>query len=326
MEIANINEFVNDFVFALKDNYSEGNIRNTLFMKLYETQKGCTDLVIRDEKENIVRKFCICKRIEGCSEKTIKLYLSNLGMFYKFIQKDFIQVTTDDIRYFLATQMTRGVCENTCLNRKRTLSTFYNFLVQEGIVSKNPVDPIKTIKTKKQIKESVEDLDLEKIRDFPMSTRNRAVFELLLSTGMRISEMCNLNKEDLDFQNSQCIVLGKGNKERICFLNARSIYWLQKYLKERKDDNKALFVSELAPYKRLEVAGAEIFLRKIGQKIGVRLHPHKLRRTVATQALSKGMPIEQIQTMLGHNSISTTTEYAITKVKEVKHNHNRLLQ
>lgn len=326
MAITNINGFVNEFIVALNNNYSEENIKNTLYIKLYELENGCTDLVVQDDSENLVRKFAICKRIEGCSEKTIKLYISNLGMFYKFIQKDFLQITTDDIRYWLATMLKNGVQEKTILNRKRSLSSFYNFLVQEEIISKNPVAPIKTIKTRKQVKESVEDFDLEKIRDYPMPTRNRAIFEILLSTGMRISEMCNLNKDDIDFKNNQCIVLGKGNKERVCFLNARAIYWLQKYLKERNDDNNALFVSELAPYKRLEIAGAEIFMRKIGRELGIHLHPHKMRRTVATQALSKGMPIEQIQTMLGHNSISTTTEYAITKVKEVQYNHNRLLQ
>ena len=327
MEITNINEFVSDFIFQLKNNYSEENIKNTLYIMLYKkSENNCTDLVVQCDNDNLIRKFVVCKKIEGLSERSIKVYVYNLGHFYKFIQKDFLQITTDDVRYYLAVNIQKKVSEQTILHRKRTLSTFYSFLEQEGLVVKNPVTAIKTIKTKKQVKEPVEDLDIEKIRDYSMPTRNRAIFEMLMSTGMRVSELCSLNTNDIDFKNSQCIVLGKGNKERVCFLNARAVYWIQKYLAERTDKDKALFVSELKPHNRIEISCVEIFLRKIGRDLGINLHPHKLRRTVATEAITRGMPIEQIQIMLGHNSISTTTEYAITKVQDVKYNHSRLLQ
>lgn len=327
VEISNINEFCNIFANSLPADFDKNYIRECLYSALYSINQNCKELTIQNENEkNYVTKFFIAKKIEGLSEKSLQLYLNNLRQFRNFINKDLLSCNTDDVRFFLADQIKRKNSDATILNKKRSISSFYNFCVQEELMEKNPVAAIKTIKTRKKIQQPIDDMNLEALRDLPMPIRDRAIIELLLSTGMRVGELVQLNINDIDFENKQLIVLGKGNKERLCFLNARAIFHIQKYLKTRDDDNEALFVSLQKPHDRLEIAGVEIFIRKLGRKIGLRIHPHKFRRTAATEAITKGMPIEQVQVMLGHNSISTTTIYAKVKQETVKETHNKLMQ
>lgn len=324
--VENVNNFVNQFIILCKNDFSEENIKITLFQCLYDLSKDSAALITQSEFErNWVQKFFIAKKTEGLSLRSISLYSSILTQFSKFIKKDLLQCTTDDIRYFLLSMQKKGNQDATTLNKKRALSTFYNFLVQENVIVKNPVSVIKTAHRRKKVFQPMDDLQIETMRDEPMPIRDRAIIELFLSTGMRVGELCNMNIDDVDFDNRQCIVLGKGNKERICYLNAKSIFYLRKYLKQRTDSNRALFVTLLHPYNRLKISGVEIFLRKLGRKQNIRIHPHKLRRTTATTAINRGMPIEQVQKLLGHESISTTTIYATVNQQSVKDSHDRLL-
>ncbi len=324
--VENVNNFVNQFIILCKNDFSEENIKITLFQCLYDLSKDSAELITQNEFErNWVQKFFIAKKTEGLSLRSISLYSSILTQFSKFIKKDLLQCTTDDIRYFLLSMQKKGNQDATTLKKKRALSTFYNFLVQENVIVKNPVSVIKTAHRRKKVFQPMDDLQIETMRDEPMPIRDRAIFELFLSTGMRVGELCNMNIDDVDFDNRQCIVLGTGNKERICYLNAKSIFYLRKYLKQRTDSNRALFVTLLHPYNRLKISGVEIFLRKLGRKQNIRVHPHKLRRTTATTAINRGMPIEQVQKLLGHESISTTTIYATVNQQSVKNSHDRLL-
>lgn len=324
--IDDVNAFINQLIFNLKNDLSEENIKITLYQNFYEiNQKSNLPVAQNEFERNWVQKFFIAKKTEGLSVRSIQLYASILSQFSAFIKKDITECTTDDIRYFLLTLQKKGDQEATVLNKKRGLSSFYNFLVQENVIDKNPVHAIKSARRRKKVFQPLDDMQIEIMRDEALCERDRAIIELFLSTGMRVGELCNMNIEDVDFENRQCIVLGKGNKERICYLNAKSIFYIKKYLKTRDDMNPALFVSLQKPHDRLKISGVEIFLRKLGKKQNVRIHPHKLRRTTATTAINRGMPIEQVQKLLGHESISTTTIYAAVNQQAVKESHDKLL-
>jgi site-specific recombinase XerD len=191
---------------------------------------------------------------------------------------------------------------------------------------KSPVRRIHKIKTSTPVKETYSDDEMERLRDSCKNIRDLATIELLASTGMRVGELVLLNIEDIDFNERECIVLGKGDKERIVYFDARAKLHLLEYLKSRSDVNKALFASLRSPYNRLGIGGIELIIRKLGRSIGIKkCHPHKFRRTMATVAIDKGMPIEQVQRLLGHEKIDTTLHYAMVKQSNVKNAHRKYL-
>lgn len=277
--------------------------------------------------ENLVEPFLAAKKIEGCSEKTLKYYFSTIQSMLDKIKKDVKHIVTDDIRCYLTEyQSNKKSSKTTIDNIRRILSSFFSWLEDEDYILKSPVRRIHKVKTGLNIKETYSDETLEIMRDNCVELRDLAIIDMLASTGMRVGEMVLLNREDIDFNERECVVFGKGNKERIVYFDARTKIHLQNYLSKRKDNNSALFVTLKAPYDRLKIGGLEVRLRKLGKQLGLnKVHPHKFRRTLATMAIDKGMPIEQLQKLLGHSKIDTTLQYAMVKQSNVKIAHRKYI-
>lgn len=276
---------------------------------------------------SIVSTFLSAKRVEGCSEKSMLYYESTIQNALQTIGKGFKDISTDDLRKYLDDYQQRsGASKVTVDNIRRILSSFFSWLEEEFYIIKSPVRRIHKVKTGKVVKETYSDEALELMRDSCENSRDLALIDILASTGMRVGELVKLNRADIDFQNRECIVTGKGNKQRIVYFDARTKIHLQNYLRERKDNNQALFVTLLAPYERLQISGVEIRLRHIGKELNMtKVHPHKFRRTLATMAIDKGMPIEQVQHLLGHQSLDTTLQYAMVNQSNVKMSHHKFI-
>ena len=275
----------------------------------------------------LVKSFIAAKRVEGCSEKTVRYYDSTIRNVINAIGKEIKQVTTDDLRLYLDNyQETSNVSKVTIDNIRRILSSFFSWLEDEDYIVKSPVRRIHKVKTCKTVKETYSDEALELMRDNSECIRDLAIIDLLASTGMRVGELVKLNKADIDFEGRECIVLGKGNKQRKVYFDARAKIHIQNYLSSRTDDNEALFVSLQKPHDRLQISGVEIRLRELGRKLNInKVHPHKFRRTLATVAIDKGMPIEQVQQLLGHQSVDTTLQYAMVNQANVKNSHRKYI-
>ena len=275
----------------------------------------------------MVSTFLSAKRVEGCSDKSMRYYESTLKNALNKIGKGVKNISTDDLRKYLDNyQKVSGASKVTVDNIRRILSSFFSWLEEEFYIIKSPVRRIHKVKTGKVVKETYSDEALELMRDSCENPRDLALIDILASTGMRVGELVKLNRDDIDFQNRECIVTGKGNKQRIVYFDARTKIHLQNYLRERTDSDNALFVTLLAPHKRLQISGVEIRLRQIGRALNMtKVHPHKFRRTLATMAIDKGMPIEQVQHLLGHQSLDTTLQYAMVNQSNVKMSHHKLI-
>lgn len=280
-----------------------------------------------NSEQNYVELFLSAKRIEGCSEKSLKYYKATIEMMIVTVGKNIKHIETEDIRRYLTEyQKNKKSSKVTIDNIRRILSSFFSWLEDEDYILKSPVRRIHKVKTVTNIKETYSDEALELMRDNCTELRDLAIIDMLASTGMRVGEMVLLNRNDIDFNERECIVFGKGSKERVVYFDARTKIHLQNYLENRIDDNPALFVSLKAPHKRLQIGGIETRLRDFGKQLGLhKVHTHKFRRTLATMAIDKGMPIEQLQQLLGHRKIDTTLQYAMVKQSNVKIAHRRYI-
>lgn len=297
---------------------------------LESCMQGCNIILgdESDEKEvDYLSLFLAAKKLEGRSEKSLKYYQSTIEKMEKSVGKTVKHITTDDLRLYLSNyQKDKNSSKVTIDNIRRILSSFFGWLEDEDYILKSPVRRIHKVKTGKCIRETYSDEDIEIMRDACRESRDLAIIDMLASTGMRVGEMALLNKTDIDFVERECNVLGKGDKERIVYFDARTKMHLNNYINSRTDDNPALFVSLKAPHKRLEIGGIEVRLRQLGKSLGiVKVHPHKFRRTLATMAIDKGMPIEQLQQLLGHQRIDTTLQYAMVKQSNVKIAHRKYI-
>ena len=291
----------------------------------YEVAK--TDRDENVSEQNLVDLFLSAKRIEGCSEKSLKYYESTILAMLDALHKEVKQIDTDDIRSYLTEYQARKKSSKVTIdNIRRILSSFFSWLEDEDYIVKSPVRRIHKVKTGTNIKETYSDEALELMRDNCTELRDLAMIDMLASTGMRVGEMVLLNREDINFNERECVVFGKGDKERIVYFDARTKIHLQNYLQSRTDDDPALFVSLQAPHSRLSIGGIEVRLRQMGKRLGLnKVHPHKFRRTLATMAIDKGMPIEQLQQLLGHKRIDTTLQYAMVKQSNVKIAHRKYI-
>lgn len=271
--------------------------------------------------------FLSAKRIEGCSEKSLNYYESTITSMLSELGKSVKHIVTDDIRTYLTEYQARKQSSKVTIdNIRRILSSFFSWLEDEDYILKSPVRRIHKVKTGTNIKETYTDEALELMRDNCTELRDLAIIDMLASTGMRVGEMVLLNREDIDFNERECVVFGKGDKERIVYFDARTKIHLQNYLNSRDDGNPALFVSLQKPHNRLQISGIEVRLRQYGKRLGLnKVHPHKFRRTLATMAIDKGMPIEQLQQLLGHRRIDTTLQYAMVKQSNVKIAHRKYI-
>ena len=294
------------------------------------TLHGC-EITVLEENDNdnskLVESFISAKGIEGCSEKTLKYYRTTIETMLISVDKSIRYIQTEDLRsYLINYQNEKQSSRVTIDNIRRILSSFFSWFEDEDYILKSPVRRIHKVKTATNIKETYTDEDLEKMRDNCTERRDLAIIDMLASTGMRVGEMVLLNRNDIDFNERECIVLGKGSKERVVYFDARTKIHLQDYLRSRTDDNPALFVSLKSPYERLKIGGVEVRLREFGKQLGLqRVYPHKFRRTLATTAIDKGMPIEQLQQLLGHRKIDTTLQYAMVKQSNVKLAHKKYI-
>lgn len=277
--------------------------------------------------EQYRRMFLDAKKIEGCSERTIKYYDTTLITFFESITQPVRQISTEAIRGYLAEYQGRNNCGNSTVdNIRRNLSSFFSWLEEEDHILKSPMRRIHKIKTKKQVKEIITDEMIELLRDNCRCSRDLAMIDLLYSTGIRVGELVNLNISDINFEERECIVFGKGDKERRVYFDAKAKLHLIAYLAGRHDDNPALFVTLDSPHNRLKISGVEIRIRELGKRMNIeKIHPHKFRRTMATRAIDKGMPIEQVQKILGHSQIDTTMQYAIVNQNNVKTAHRKYI-
>ena len=286
-----------------------------------------TDQPQAQEQPNAVAAFIAAKRIEGCSEKTLTYYRKTIEAMMAGIGKIPQQITTDDIRQYLTSyQVQRKSSKVTIDNIRRILATFYSWLEDEDYIVKSPVRRIHKVKTAKVIKDTYTDEALELMRDNCGTLRDLAIIDLLASSGMRVGEMVALNRDDINFNERECVVFGKGSKQRLVYFDARTKIHLQNYLDSRTDSDPALFVTLRAPFQRLQIGGVEVRLRELGKRLLIpKVHPHKFRRTLATSAIDKGMPIEQVQQLLGHQKIDTTMHYAMVKQQNVKLAHRKYI-
>lgn len=280
-----------------------------------------------DIDDAVIEKFIAAKRVEGCSEKSLSYYKSTINIMLGNIKKPIDCITTDDLRDYLTSyQSEKNSSKVTIDNIRRILSSFFSWLEDEDYILKSPVRRIHKVRSATTIKETYPDEALELMRDNCDNLRDLALIDILASTGMRVGELVRLNRSDINFEERECVVFGKGSKERMVYFDARTKIHLQNYLLSRKDDEKALFVGLKAPYKRLSISAIEVRLRELGKRLNIpKVHPHKFRRTLATRAIDKGMPIEQLQHLLGHERIDTTLQYAMVKQSNVKIAHRKYI-
>lgn len=280
-----------------------------------------------ESNEKLLEKFIAAKRIEGRTKPTLLYYESTIRHLLSDVPGSLLNFTAEDIRDYLSDfQQKRQSSSVTVNNIRRIFSSFFSWLEQEDYIIKSPMRRIHKVKTGTRVKSTISDEEMETLRDHCDNKRDLAMIDFLASTGIRVGELVRLNRTDINFNERECIVSGKGNKQRIVYFNARAKTHLLNYLGERTDENPALFVSLHQPTERLRISGVETRLRKLGRETGVmHVHPHKFRRTLATAAIDRGMPVEQVQRLLGHVKIDTTMQYAMVNQNNVKMSHRRYL-
>ena len=310
------------------DNAQLDQLRLVMEQALFHYEVRCAEAKAHaDDSNELLSKFIAAKRIEGCSEKTLKYYQTTIGAMVSSLGKSVRRILTEDLRTYLTEYQSRNQSSKVTIdNIRRILSSFFSWLEDEDYIVKSPVRRIHKVKTASSIKETYSDEDLEKMRDNCEELRDLAMIDMLASTGMRIGEMVLLNRDDINFAERECVAFGKGDKERIVYFDARAKLHLKEYLDSRTDENSALFVTLRPPYKRIHIGGIEHRLREMGKRLDIpKVHPHKFRRTLATMAIDKGMPIEQLQRLLGHQRIDTTLQYAMVKQSNVKSAHRKYI-
>ena len=298
-------------------------LQEVLLENLNESETAKSEITNQD----YLTMFLEAKKIEGCSMRTLQYYKVTIEKLLENVACNIRKISTEEIRTYLSDYQKINNCGQVTIdNIRRNISSFFSWLEEEDYILKSPMRRIHKIKTKQQVKEVISDEAIEKLRDSCSCKRDLAIIDLLYSTGIRVGELVNLNISDVDFELRECVVFGKGNKERRVYFDAKAKLHLQNYLESRTDDNPALFVTLDDPHDRLKISGLEIRLRKLGRKLNLnKIHPHKFRRTMATRAIDKGMPIEQVQKILGHSQIDTTMQYAIVNQNNVKTSHQKYI-
>ena len=276
--------------------------------------------------QDYLQEFLDVKALEGCSKATIENYKFNLNKFLLGVGKDPTEIVTQDIRKYLADYKRERCVSNTTLdNMRRVFQSFFTWMHREGYIIKDPCAAVNKIRADKIIKNPYSDEEMELMREAAKNLREKAIIEVLYSTGMRIGELEKLNKDDIDFVNGKAVVFGKGAKEREVYFNVKAQLALKKYLENRNDTNEALFVGLQSPYNRLKVSTYEKILRELGGRCGVHCHPHRFRRTCATILLNKGMPIQEVSKVLGHAKLETTMIYCEIDQQSVATNHRKYM-
>lgn len=298
-------------------------LQEVIIKTFAENEAAKTDIA----NDEFLKMFLAAKRIEGCSDRTISYYQTTVKHLLSQTENSVRKITTEEMREYLSNYQKRNDCSNVTIdNVRRNISSFFSWLEEEDYILKSPMRRIHKIKTKTVVKSTISDEGIELLRDNCKEKRDLAIIDLLYSTGIRVGELVNLNIEDIDLEGRECVVYGKGDKERRVYFDAKAKVHLKEYIETRRDNNEALFVTLDAPHDRLKISGVEIRLRKLGRELNLeRIHPHKFRRSMATRAIDKGMPIEQVQKILGHSQIDTTMQYAMVNQNNVKSAHQKFM-
>ena len=298
-------------------------LQEVIIRTFAENEASKTDI----SNDEFLKMFLDAKQIEGCSERTIQYYRVTVEHLLSQIETNIRKITTEEMRDYLSDYQKRNNCSNVTVdNVRRNISSFFSWLEEEDYILKSPMKRIHKIRTKTVVKSTISDEGIERLRDHCKEIRDLAIIDLLYSTGIRVGELVNLNIDDIDLEGRECVVYGKGDKERRVYFDAKAKVHLKEYIETRKDNNKALFVTLDAPHDRLKISGVEIRLRNLGRELNLeRIHPHKFRRSMATRAIDKGMPIEQVQKILGHSQIDTTMQYAMVNQSNVKSAHQKYM-
>ena len=312
---------------SILNNEQKEKLKEVLLYTFYNIEVTSIKDELVEDTTDYAKMFIAAKRIEGCSERTLNYYETTIKTMVEKLSKKVNSIETEDLRNYLSEYQAKNNCSKVTIdNVRRILSSFFAWLEDEDYIMKSPVRRIHKVKATQTVKETYTDEELEEMRDACIEIRDLAMVDFLASTGVRVGELVNLDRVDIDMQERSCVVLGKGGKEREVYFDARTKIHLQNYLNSRTDNNPALFVSLLRPYDRLKISGVEIRLRELGKKINIKkIHPHKFRRTMATKAIDKGMPIEQVQVLLGHRKIDTTLQYAMVNQNNVRNSHKRFI-
>ena len=312
---------------SILNNEQKEKLKEVLLYTFYNIEVTSIKDELVEDTTDYAKMFIAAKRIEGCSERTLNYYETTIRVMIEKLSKKVNSIETEDLRNYLSEYQAKNNCSKVTIdNVRRILSSFFAWLEDEDYIMKSPVRRIHKVKATQTVKETYTDEELEEMRDACIEIRDLAMVDFLASTGVRVGELVNLDRVDIDMQERSCVVLGKGGKEREVYFDARTKIHLQNYLNTRTDNNPALFVSLLRPYDRLKISGVEIRLRELGKRINIKkIHPHKFRRTMATKAIDKGMPIEQVQILLGHRKIDTTLQYAMVNQNNVRNSHKRFI-
>lgn len=312
---------------SILNNEQKEKLKEVLLYTFYNIEVTSIKDELVEDTTDYAKMFIAAKRIEGCSERTLNYYETTIKTMIDKLSKKVNSIETEDLRNYLSEYQAKNNCSKVTIdNVRRILSSFFAWLEDEDYIMKSPVRRIHKVKATQTVKETYTDEELEEMRDACVEIRDLAMVDFLASTGVRVGELVNLDRVDIDMQERSCVVLGKGGKEREVYFDARTKIHLQNYLNTRTDNNPALFVSLLRPYDRLKISGVEIRLRELGKKINIKkIHPHKFRRTMATKAIDKGMPIEQVQVLLGHRKIDTTLQYAMVNQNNVRNSHKKFI-
>ena len=312
---------------SILNNEQKEKLKEVLLYTFYNIEVTSIKDELVEDTTDYAKMFIAAKRIEGCSERTLNYYETTIKTMIEKLSKKVNSIETEDLRNYLSEYQAKNNCSKVTIdNVRRILSSFFAWLEDEDYIMKSPVRRIHKVKATQTVKETYTDEELEEMRDACIEIRDLAMVDFLASTGVRVGELVNLDRVDIDMQERSCVVLGKGGKEREVYFDARTKIHLQNYLNSRIDNNPALFVSLLRPYDRLKISGVEIRLRELGKRIDIKkIHPHKFRRTMATKAIDKGMPIEQVQVLLGHRKIDTTLQYAMVNQNNVRNSHKRFI-
>ena len=312
---------------SILNNEQKEKLKEVLLYIFYNIEVTSIKDELVEDTIDYAKMFIAAKRIEGCSERTLNYYETTIKTMVDKLSKKVNSIETEDLRNYLSEYQAKNNCSKVTIdNVRRILSSFFAWLEDEDYIMKSPVRRIHKVKATQTVKETYTDEELEEMRDACVEIRDLAMVDFLASTGVRVGELVNLDRVDVDMQERSCVVLGKGGKEREVYFDARTKIHLQNYLNSRTDNNTALFVSLLRPYDRLKISGVEIRLRELGKRINIKkIHPHKFRRTMATKAIDKGMPIEQVQVLLGHRKIDTTLQYAMVNQNNVRNSHKKFI-
>lgn len=326
-------KLIKNVIVAMQDSLTDEQLQkleNVLAINLHgmEVREECTQLVTSERHwERILKLYIASKRLENCAESTLLAYNRCITLLFQGINKKIHEITTNDLRYYLAIyQEQRKISLAYLETLRHNISGFFSWATDEGYINRNPARRLKRVKVPQKIKKPYTAEEREHLKDVAKTERDVAIMELLYSTAGRIGEVVALNRDDVDFVNREIIIYGqKGKKERKVYLTEGCVYHLKKYLESRDDNNPALFVRGRKPYNRLGRQAIQDMLRKLGAEAGVHAHPHKFRRTLLTDAGARGVPLQEIQAYAGHAKSDTTMLYVSVKQESVKASFMRLI-